>query len=242
MKNKPYQVTDKELLRWIEESIRSGRHAVARGHQGSVYLYQDGGTKLIIKAAPGWGLMRWLRQRMLRREHEVYSRLTGVQGIPRCYGLLFGRFLLLEYIDGVIFRHAEFAERDRYFEDLHRLIVEMHARGIAHTDLKRKENILVTTDEHPYLIDLGMAIIRRDGFHPVNHYLFDFGCKIDLNAWAKHKYRGEYRHIEGEDLAYFNPSRLEWIGRIRPRYRHFINKELPDFWRKANAYIAKRRP
>ena len=49
-----------------------------------------------------WGLFsksrlaRW----MLRREREIYRRLEGFTGSPRCHGLLADRYLVLDYIDG----------------------------------------------------------------------------------------------------------------------------------------------
>ena len=81
-------ITESELLTWIRASVRDRKNILSRGYQGHVYLYQDKGRRLIIKAPMGWGLGRWIRLLMLRNEYRIYSRLPAMNGIPRCHGLL----------------------------------------------------------------------------------------------------------------------------------------------------------
>ena len=100
----------------------------------------------------------------MRREHAVYERLAGVPGIPRTYGLVDGEFLALEYVAGPSLRahEARLADRDAFFARLLETVNAMHAAGIAHADLKRKDNIIVGSGERPYLIDFGIAVRRGD--------------------------------------------------------------------------------
>ena len=230
MTDRPFSLTDAELIRQIEHSLRTGENAVGAGNQGAVFLYERDGQKLLVKAATGKGPLFALRQRMLRREYDVQQRLAGVEGVPVCYGMLEDRFLLREYVDGVIFRHAQFSDRDAFFEKLWDLLTVMHERGVAHSDLKRKENILVTPDEQPVLIDLGMSVLLRDGVHPFNRIAFDWAARMDRNAWAKHKYFGRYDRISGPDLERYDPTLPERVAKVRPRFRHFRRTVLPRWW------------
>jgi predicted Ser/Thr protein kinase len=206
-------ITESELLQWIKESVRDGENILSRGYQGYVYLFEGKGHQLIIKVPMGWGLGRLIRLMMLRNEYRVYSRLSGMQGIPRCHGLLNGRYLVLEYIDGAPLRRAQITDRTVFFEALLRAIKELHNAGIAHTDLKKKDNLLVVEGRIPYMIDFGVAIIRKPGFAPLNHYLYNLASKFDFNAWVKLKYDGKYKNVTEEDRPYYNRTLVETVSR-----------------------------
>lgn len=205
------------LIRWVKDSARRGTHH-ARGYQGQVYLYKDKNRRLIVKAASGRGPAQWLRRRMLRNEHRIYQRLAGFPGAPRCYGILAGRYLVLEYVEGIPMRQAEIRDRETFFAALFEHIHELHRRGVAHADLKRKDNLLVVDGRRPCLIDFGVAVVYKPGWHPLNHFLFELARQFDYNAWVKLK----HRHIEqapAEDLAYYRPTRTEKLARwVKRRY------------------------
>jgi hypothetical protein len=65
-----------------------------------------------------------------------------------------------------------------------------------------------------------MAVLREPGFHPWNHWLFDLACRLDLNAWIKHKYRYREGEISEADGVYYRPIPFEsgW-RRLRRRMR-----------------------
>lgn len=210
-----------ELVRWIERSIADASHILARGYQGQVYLYQGTHQRYVIKAASGRGVLRWLRTRMLRREHRVYARLAGFAGSPRCHGLLRGRYLILEYIDGRPLRHALMEDRGVFYCELFDLIMALHARGIAHSDLKRKDNLLVVDGRHPCLIDFGAAILRKPGFSPLNHFLFRIAQRFDFNAWIKLKYNNQLDEISVSDSDYY---RRTWVEKAARRTKRIYKK------------------
>jgi predicted Ser/Thr protein kinase len=210
-------IGEDELVRWIERSIAEASHILAQGYQGRVYLYQDARRRYVIKAASGRGVLRWLRTRMLRHEYRVYTRLVGFAGSPRCYGLLQGRYLVLEYIEALPLRHAPIDDRDAFYSDLFGLIKELHGRGIAHSDLKRKDNLLVVAGRRPCLIDFGAAIIRKAGFAPFNHFLFRTAQRFDFNAWIKLKYNNRLEEIAEIDSIYYRRTWVEKAARRTKR-------------------------
>ena len=105
-----------------------------------------------------------------------------------------------------------------------------HRAGVAHADLKRKENILVTPDGLPVLIDFGSAVTCADGSSGFRCWMFRQTCQIDLNAWIKHKYLGRYDEISSEDLPYYQPTVIERV--VRP-IRRIWRKITARQWRKA---------
>ena len=211
------------LVRWIEDSLATGAHRLAQGYQGQTLLYQDQGQRLVIKAPSGSGAMRWLSTLMLRREARVYALLKNFPAVPRCYGLLRNRYLVLDYIEGISMRHAEIEDREAFFGELLKAIQALHARGIAHSDLQKKENLLVVGKRHPCLLDFGAAVICKPGFAPFNHLHYRFAQRLDFNQWAKLKYRGRFEGMSAADRPYYRRSTVEKIARqIKRAWRRLI--------------------
>ena len=84
-----------EFRQWIESSLDRQENVLAVSNQGTILHYREDGLDLIVKTAMGRGAVRALRQRTLLREYEAYRRLEGVNGVPRCHGLVAGRYLVL---------------------------------------------------------------------------------------------------------------------------------------------------
>ncbi|MAF83852.1 MAG: RIO1 family regulatory kinase/ATPase [Gammaproteobacteria bacterium] len=210
---------------------------LSAGYQGVVYKVAAGpeypGTNyLIIKQPMGSLLVRWFRRKMIRREHSVYMRLAGIAGIPKCFGLRGGDQLLLEFIEGQPLKLSadELEDREQFFSGLLSLLQAAHRVGVAHADLKRKENILITSAGLPCLIDFGSAVTCDHGSGALRRWVFRLACQIDLNAWVKHKYLGRYAEISSADMPYYQPTFIERIARP---VRRFWRKVTARQWRKA---------
>jgi len=207
------------LRSWIEHSLSSGENVLATSNQGTILLCRDGllspdgEHELIVKSAMGRGILLKARRKTLRREYHAYQKLNGVAGVPECYGMLDGRYLLLEYIRGTSYRDAEWNNRDQWFAELLTVLRAIHARGVSHGDLKSKGNLMVSEDQHPVIVDFGTAFVHKDGFHPLNNWLFKTAKRTDLNAWVKHKYHGYYSRASEEDRALLDYSWPELLAR-----------------------------
>lgn len=207
------RISEPAFRQWIEDSLARGENILAVSNQGTILHYERDGLELVVKSAMGRGPVRSVRQRTLLREYEAYQRMEGLQGVPRCFGLVDGRYLVLEFIRATPYREAAWTDRERWFKELLAVLRSFHDRGVSHGDLKSKSNILVTHDQKPCVIDFGTAFIRKPGFHPVNNRLFEHGCRMDINAWVKHKYHGRYEDIEGDDLELLDYSAVEYYVR-----------------------------
>ena len=211
---------------WIEDSLARGENILAVSNQGTILHYRADGEDLIVKTAMGRGPIRALRQRTLLREYEAYRRMDGLAGIPRCHGLVAGRYLVLEFIRGTPYRDATWTDRERWFAEFLAVLRSIHARGVSHGDLKSKANIMVTADEKPCVIDFGTAFVFKPGFHPINNRLFEHGRRMDLNAWVKHKYHGRYADVSDMDRELLDYSFIEyWVRKLRGRPMEHVRRK-----------------
>lgn len=202
------------LEQWLAGNNATASRVLSQGYQGKTVIYEQNGMRLVIKMPPTSGLLRFIYAMMLRHEYRAYSMLSGMSGIPRCYGLLHRRFLVLEYIDGETLRKKQPEDRDYFFARMLEIIKELHKRGIAHVDLKKKENILIVNGSEPVFVDFGVAARRKNGFRIVNDYIFRVAKHFDYNAWIKHKYNRQYESVSDEDRQYLKRTIIERISRI----------------------------
>jgi len=195
----------------------SSGQVLGKSNQGEVRRFRVEGRELAIKMPKGRGLAWRVRQATLKREFLAYQRLAGVSGFPFCHGLVDDTWLVLDHVEGQPFRDFRFTHREAFFARLLDTIQAMHARGVAHGDLKRKANLLVTRDEQPIILDLGAATLEGHRFRMINAALFRFMRQTDLNAWVKLKH-GSYQAVSEADRRYLKRSRLErLLTRIRGR-------------------------
>lgn len=209
----------KNLADWVEHSLEQGENILARSNQGTVLLFREDDREFVVKTAMGSGAVRRARQTTLAREAEAYERLQGLQGVPKCYGMVADRYLVLEHVHGTPYREAVWNDRDAWFTRLLKVIRGFHERGVAHGDLKSKSNLLVTTRELPCVIDFGTTVMRKPGFRPINNLMFEYLRQLDLNAWVKHKYQGRYEDASEQDRELLNYSKAEALLRRYRRWR-----------------------
>jgi len=221
-------LSEDTLVRWIEESLAAGTHRLGGGQQGLTLLYSADNRRLVIKAPAGCGLRRWISILMLRHEARVYARLVGFSAAPRCYGLLKGRYLVLEHIEGDLARYADIPDRERFFEELMTAIDALHVRGIAHGDLQKQDNLLRRTDGSPCLLDFGAAVIRKERIAPFNHWHFRMACQFDFNQWVKFKYRKRLDQISEADRRYYRRTLPERLARALKRLGRWLRTGDPD--------------
>ena len=69
----------------------------------------------------------------------------------------------------------------------------------------------------PCLVDFGAAILRKPGFAPFNHYLYELARRLDFNAWAKLKYEGRMEELTPEDRPYYRRTVIEKVARAIKR-------------------------
>lgn len=110
------------------------------------------------------------------REGYALEELCGMIGVPGLAARLGDRALLIEFVPG--------AERARkkpecwtieYFDQLQKLLEDMHGQGYAHGDLRRSSNILVDDQLRPWLVDFASSFAAPKS---------PSGLRSKLRRWA----------------------------------------------------------
>jgi predicted Ser/Thr protein kinase len=198
-----------KLRAFLGDEQRRAAALISAGYQGAAYLYDENGHKLVIKEAGGGVLTRWFHQLMLRREARVYQRMSDVAGVPHSPGVLDDKYLVLEFIEGRSLQEArhELRGNANFFDRLRKVISDFHAAGVAHGDLKRKDNVIVKAGDEPVVIDFGTAVARQGGLF--DRLMFRLVRRFDKNAWIKLKYDRDYAAITADDMLWYRPTIVE---------------------------------
>jgi len=229
--------TTAALRQWLADDNLRESARLSAGYQGSTYLYeplQGEHPPLVIKRAARGFLTGWFHSLMLRREARVYARMAAVDGVPHSPGFLDDEWLVLEYIDGeaLTAKRFELTDADRFYGRLLKVLNDFHAAGIAHGDLKRKDNVLVTSDEQPFVIDFGTAVMREGGLW--DRLMFRLVRRFDYNAWIKVKYRNDYSAISSVDRQWYRPTIVEAVFRTLRRFWRVVSgRKYRKRWRQA---------
>lgn len=208
---RPDQLQD--IRSWLD--THDGSHAIGSGYQASIYLYRGTAGNFVIKEPRGALFRRKLGEASVRRESRIYKRLEGVPGVPRCFGILDDKCLILEYIPGGSLREVEhqIENKELFYSLLLRTLRSMHEAGVAHGDLKKKDNILVGPNQEPFVIDFGIAIQADESQRGRDGLMFRSVRQADYNAWIKHKYQRRLDNLSAEDAEIYRPMVLESVAR-----------------------------
>jgi serine/threonine protein kinase len=206
------------------------------GTRASVKLVRFGGELAVLKdyrdcSPPMRVVGRWL----ISREMKAVSRLSGVEGIPRCLGRPDPYCFLIQHIEGksVFDLRREDMPPD-LLDRLRRLVDQVHSRGVVHCDMKHPDNLIISPAGQPHLVDWGTALLRPPRFNFIGRWIYSIFESDDIKAIHKMRYytlpglRPE--EWEGENLRTMGP--LERIARaIRDALRSLARRALSD-WRK----------
>jgi predicted Ser/Thr protein kinase len=232
--------TDTDLLRWLRAEMRAARgELLGAGYQARVHCYRGPFGAVVVKSAHDKPVLGFFGRHALKREHRVYARLAAVPGVPRLLGFLDDEHLVLEHVEGPSLRahESKLRDRERFYAALLESIDAMHAAGVAHGDLKRKDNIVVGPNERPYIVDFGIARLGKSDRGGRDGFVFEWVKQMDYNAWAKLKYRRRMSELSPEDATRYKPLMLERVARwIRIPWQTLTLRRPRQRWR------ARRKP
>ncbi len=161
---------------------------------------------------------RWLRalpRALARHEIEIGRSAAGIPGVA-AGALAFGEAALLrEWVEGRNLRELTRAgERppDAFFDELRSALAALHARGIAHNDLERKDNLLIDAKGHPVLIDFQIALRcyrgRRRALAAASRWLIAELQRQDQRYLYKRKHKLRPELCSPEELRLANERSL----------------------------------
>ncbi len=156
-----------------------------------VSLVSDGDRRFVVKDfAPRGPLVRGiLGPFLIWRELRAYRALAGHPDVPRLLGRIDARAFAVEYRPGhkMSRRLAGTLPAD-FLPRLEAAIREMHARGVAHLDLRHRSNVLADAAGRPVLIDFASAVCFRPGGLAAR-WLLPLFARFDLRALEKWRAR-----------------------------------------------------
>ncbi|MEM1209378.1 MAG: hypothetical protein AAGI54_08930 [Planctomycetota bacterium] len=181
-------------------------------------------VKFSRRARLGLIPMGWAGRALTRRETRLLHRTADVAGIPNDLGPVAWQrpdepgprpdpaTAAREFLDGETLKDHRLDHRvsDTFFAELDDIVDALHAQGVAYVDMDKADNIIVTPDGRPALIDFQIHfVIPR--WLPLGRYSLGWLLKLlqrsDRYHLMKHKLRTR------PDLY---PGGEEELDRLRP--------------------------
>ena len=190
---------------------------------GVVLRINRGARPSILRdASEARGVAAPLARFLLQREARALAALQGISGVP---ALLDRTDLTLEreYIAGEPM-HVARPRDPEYFRRAMRLLRSLHRHGVAHNDLAKEPNLLVTNSGAPALIDFQLASHR-----PKRGKLFRLMAREDLRHLLKHKRTYCPENLTRREkalLARRGPLSAAWRATGKPVYLFVTRKIL----------------
>lgn len=187
-----------------------GTLARGSGTRADILLVEYNGQRAVVKDYLGRDyLFRTLMGRwLIGREHRAYRALAGVKGIPGYCHRVDAFALAVEHVEGrscAQLRPGELGPE--FFTKLRDIVDAIHARGVAHCDLKKDTNVMVTASGHPLVVDFASALPQETWFWPLRwftRWLYGRFARDDVRAIYKLKSKLApelLTEAEAEDLA-----------------------------------------
>lgn len=146
---------------------------------------------------------------LIFREFKIINKLKGITGIPEDAFPVDEYSLAYRFIEGTNLRKAISEGRKiskNFFEKLEDTVRQIHKRGIVHLDLRNAENIIISQQDEPFIVDFQSALELR--YFPLS--LANMLCNIDL--------AGIYKHWKKVDSTSMNEDRIKLLDKMN-KYR-----------------------
>jgi hypothetical protein len=190
---------------------------------GCVWRTGEPGHESVLRDTRGarWWTA-WIARRLCRREARALARLEGLPGTPRLLDAGRGS-LRREWIEGQPMQLARPSDAG-YFRAAHALLARLHRRGVAHNDLAKEPNWLVTPAGAPAIVDFQLALVA-----PRRGRVFRSLAREDLRHLLKHKRRYCPERLTARErrmLATPGPLPRLWSATVKPAYLFLTRRML----------------
>jgi hypothetical protein len=91
-------------------------------------------------------------------ESFIYSKIQGIEGIPRFLGKPDIYTMHISYMGGENLRNTKKKPDADYFENLKEILKQTHDRCIVHLDMRNRRNYGIDENGNPYLIDFAPSM------------------------------------------------------------------------------------
>ena len=148
---------------------------------GRVLLTEQDGRAVVVRdTSYAASLLRWLARRLKSREARALAALEDLDSVPHLLDVDRDT-LTRSYIDGAPM-HLARPHDTRYFQKAMRALRRMHSANVAHNDLAKEPNLLVTASGEPAFIDFQLATVSAS-----RGRWFRLLAREDIRHLLKHK-------------------------------------------------------
>lgn len=158
--------------------------------------------------------LRWLARRLAAREAAALTALAGATHAPRLLAFD-GQVVRRSFVPGVPLHDAAALPR-AYFVDALRVLRRMHRAGIAHNDLAKEANWLVTDGGGCAIVDFQLATPARARSARFRRRAYE-----DLRHLLKHKRTYQPLRLTARQLRVLARPTWEtrlWRALVKPPY------------------------
>ena len=189
---------------------------------GTTRLVETAGDSFVERdTRTAYATLRWLARWLAAREAAALAVLAGETGVPRLLGFD-GRVVRRSFVPGRPLYEARPLSR-AYFVDALRVLRRLHRAGIAHNDLAKEANWLVTHGEGCAIVDFQLATRAR-----VRTARFRRRAYEDLRHLLKHKRTYQPQRLTARQHRLLSRptwgTRL-WRALVKPPYR-FVTRVM----------------
>jgi len=146
----------------------------------------------------------WLGQNGSDHEISILKKLQNIPGIPR-FLVPYGKIgLIYEYIEGISLDENNNKLPDDYFDRLEQILHQIHRRKVAYLDMNKRGNLLLGTDNLPYMIDFQISWYIQWPVWPLRQLgeiLLQMLQREDFYHLRKHKRRLSSHLMAPEEIA-----------------------------------------
>jgi RIO-like serine/threonine protein kinase len=201
-----------ELAENIIRTIHKGKNFQSTVHL--VHWQSDGFREAAIKDFSGTPkfFRTFVAPLLIAREIKVLRWLDGAPGIPKYLGRIDRYAFAMQFIEGTPisnFHKGELGQET--FDKIQTAIDAMHARGVAHGDIKRRSNLIMDKQGEIWIIDFAASIIGRN---PLTKKLMDMLSEVDNKSVPRlKKFVAPELMTEEDKFKMSNPTTLERWGK-----------------------------
>ena len=149
-------LTRENLTKMPTRLLRNGRSANAR-----VTCVTAGQTRWTVKdfIDRSFFVRHFIAPLLLKHEMAILSKLQGIRGIAREVFAIDRYAIAISYAEGTRLEDVDQSQLSvQFFEEMEKILLEMHSRDVAHLDTRGTGNWLVSGSGNPLLIDFQSAI------------------------------------------------------------------------------------
>jgi len=198
------------------EALRQARRLQGgRPAKADLWIVDSAHGPLVVKdfaAKPWWSRIAGRLQ--IARECRAYRWLGPQPFLPRLAGRVDAHALAIEWIEAVELARSPLREERgaELLERLREVVRRLHRAGLAHLDLRGRENVLVDRTGRIFVVDLASAIWLRPGglAHRLLFAALALADDAALLKWKRLLEVGPYTDEEHRFLERFRRWRMLW--------------------------------